>query len=95
VSTKLLLDGQSITSEADFHSAVDAAARSAGITFYGRNLDALWDLIRGLLPLPVEVRWVHANHSRMVLGDRYEQIVSLLREAERECGTSFNVTIEP
>jgi ribonuclease inhibitor len=94
VTTSLVLDGNAIESEADFHDVIDRAARAVGFKSYGRNLDALWDVITAILPLPVEVHWVNADACRAALGDRFERIMSVFRDAEDEIGSSFRLTVE-
>lgn len=77
---KLIIDGSKISSEADFHEAI--AAGFALPAWYGRNLDALWDALTGMIDRPVELVWIHAERSRREL-PRYEKIVSLLRDVEK------------
>ena len=67
--------------ESDFHEAVFQAS---GIDFYGRNLDALHDLITGLVEPPIEIRWINAAASREAFGVRFDAIVEVLRDAEAE-----------
>ena len=95
MTTLLVLDGNAIESEADFHVVIDRAARLAGFEGYGRNLDALWDVITAVLPQPVEVHWLYADAFRAALGDRFERITSVFRDAEAELGSSFRLTVEP
>ena len=94
MSTKLILDGNAIKSEGDFHDAIDHAAHAAGFEGYGRNLDALWDVITAILPLPVDARWLNADACRDALGDRFGRIVWVFRDAEQELGSSFRFTLE-
>ena len=95
MTTKLVLDGNAIDSEADFHDMIDRAARSAGFAFYGRNLDALWNVLTAILPQPVEVRWLNAESCRVALGDRFERILAVFRDAEDELGSAFQLRLEP
>lgn len=95
MSTKLILDGNAIKSEGDFHDAIDRAARAVGFEGYGRNLDALWDVITAILPLPVDVQWLNADVCRDALGDRFQRIASVFRDAEQKLGPSFRFSIEP
>ncbi|HEX8579407.1 MAG TPA: barstar family protein [Allosphingosinicella sp.] len=94
MGSELLLDGRSMASEADLHDVIDRAAREVGFGGYGRNLDALWDVLTGFLELPVQVRWVNArfNHA---WGLRYDKIVRIFEDAERELGTEFKFEIMP
>jgi RNAse (barnase) inhibitor barstar len=81
----LLLDGSEMASEDDFHDAVTAAS---GVEFYGRNLDALWDLLVGLVDPPIEIRWTNAESSRAAIGERFDRIVAVIRNAQAELGPS-------
>jgi ribonuclease inhibitor len=76
---KLIIDGSKISSEDDFHEAI--ATGFALPSWYGRNLDALWDALTGMVDRPVELVWIHAERSRKELPG-YEKIVSLLRDVE-------------
>ena len=90
--TQLLLDGRSLTSEADFHDAIDLAAREVGFVGYGRNLDALRDVLTGFLLLPVHVRWVNADCNR-AWGSSYDKMVSIFEEAHQRFGAEFTFEI--
>lgn len=76
---RLELDGHSIKSPAAFHDAVRTAS---GIGFYGRNLDALWDLLTGLVERPVRIVWTNADVSEAAMGDEFHRIARIIREAE-------------
>jgi RNAse (barnase) inhibitor barstar len=77
----LLLDGSTIRSMRDFHEAVRAAS---GIDFYGDNLDALWDLLIGLVERPVRIVWIHAAQSETAMGEDFARIVDVIRNAATE-----------
>jgi ribonuclease inhibitor len=53
---------------------------------FGRNLDALWDVLSTDIEGPVEIVWEDAEDSRRSMGEDYERVVSLFRDltAERE-----------
>ncbi|CAB3749044.1 barstar family protein [Paraburkholderia humisilvae] len=77
---KLIIDGLQISSEEDFH---DAIAKGLALpAWYGKNLDALWDALTGMVDRPVELVWIHAERSKRKL-PRYEKIVSLLKDVEK------------
>ena len=79
----LHLDGTAIRSEADFH---DAIRHASGIDFYGRNLDALWDLLTGLVDPPIEICWTDSGSSRAAMGARFDAILGVMRDAQAELG---------
>jgi ribonuclease inhibitor len=77
---KLIIDGSKISSEEHFHEVIEKGF--ALPSWYGKNLDALWDALTGMVSRPVELVWIHAEQSRKML-PRYEKIVSLLRDVEK------------
>jgi ribonuclease inhibitor len=77
----LELDGKNIQSANAFHKAVTEAS---GIGWYGQNLNALWDLLTGLVERPVSIRWVNARLSAMAMGEDYTRIVGVIVEAVTE-----------
>ncbi len=54
--------------------------------YFGRNLDALWDVLSTDIEGPVEMVWEDAEHSKRSMGKDYERVVALLNDltAERE-----------
>jgi len=78
----VILDGLSIESEDDFHEAIAKAFNLPN--WYGRNLDALWDVLTGMIDRPINLVWLNSEVSRTRL-KRYEKIVGLLKEiADRD-----------
>lgn len=75
------IDGSEIKSDADFHAALISALPIP--TFYGRNLDALWDVLTSMLERPVLLVWKRSAASRAAMPERFERIVDVLREAEK------------
>jgi ribonuclease inhibitor len=68
--------GDQIFTEHDFHSQIATAMdvrRS-----YGRNLDALWDLLSASVERPIEIVWRDAAQSRERLGEHFDKIVAVL-----------------
>jgi len=65
----------------------DELARQLGFPdHFGRNLDALWDVLTTDIEGPLEIIWVAPELSRAALGDDYARLVSLLEEAVAERG---------
>jgi len=78
----VILDGLSIESEDDFHEAIAKVFNLPG--WYGRNLDALWDVLTGMVDRPINLVWLNSEISRTRL-QRYEKIVDLLKDvADRD-----------
>ena len=80
--TELVLDGTTIKTESDFHDQI--AANPATPDFYGRNLDALNDVLLGFFESPVEIVWHNAGHAAGSLGERYAEILAVFEDAKRE-----------
>ena len=78
---ELIIDGSKILSEEDFHKAV--AEGLSLPSWYGKNLDALWDALTGLVERPLKITWIHADQSKEKL-PRYEKIISLLLDVEAQ-----------
>ena len=51
---------------------------------FGRNLDALWDVLTGDVEGPFEIVWEGAEQARKSLGEDYAGVVALLRDAAAE-----------
>jgi len=76
------IDGDNITSEDDFHAKIAKAMDFPG--HYGRNLDALWDILSGDLPQPTNLIWKNAAKSQIRLGPVFDEIVNVLKEAQAQ-----------
>lgn len=50
---------------------------------FGRNLDALWDVLDGDVEGPVEVIWRDHASSREAMGRDFERVLRVLREVDR------------
>jgi RNAse (barnase) inhibitor barstar len=83
MATTLHLDGARIRSEAELHDEVERQLRPP---VYGRNLDALDEVMLQMIEPPIEVLWTNAGKSKAVLGDRFEKFVSVFRDAQIEYG---------
>ncbi|MFZ5596902.1 MAG: barstar family protein [Bacillota bacterium] len=79
---KVTVEGKKITSEEKLH---DILQEKLGLPdYYGRNLDALWDFLTGWVDLPLTIEWVNHEESKKLLGDYYDKLLAVLRDAERE-----------
>ncbi|MGV9994220.1 barstar family protein [Streptomyces sp. NPDC003374] len=71
------LDGRLLTTGAGFYCALGEAVNGPG-GYFGSNLDALDDCLRGSRAAPAfRIEWAHFPHSRRTLGERF--MTSLLR----------------
>lgn len=76
------IDGRQVRSEAEFHSAISEAL--AFPSFYGENLDALWDILSTDVERPVKLIWNHSASSKTDMAERFDEIVGILRKVERQ-----------
>lgn len=52
--------------------------------YFGRNLDALWDVLSTDIEGPVEMVWEDCEHSKRSMGKDYDRIVSLLNDLKEK-----------
>jgi ribonuclease inhibitor len=52
--------------------------------YFGRNLDALWDVLVADIKGPVEIVWKNAASSKKALGSDFDSVVDVLRRVAKE-----------
>ena len=73
-----------IRSPAQFY---DEVARQLDFpAHFGRNLDALWDVLANDIEGPLEIVWQDTGLSRKAMGDDFAKLVALLEEVAEERG---------
>jgi ribonuclease inhibitor len=77
----IVVDGRSISSEADFHLQIAAAL---DLSYYGRNLDALWDLLSGGVDRPLTILWTDSSGSKDRLGAVFDAIIRVFEKAKAQ-----------
>jgi ribonuclease inhibitor len=85
------LDGNKIRSLADFYDRLSILMKLP--EHFGRNFDALWDVLATDIEGPLEINWKHADSSRKLMGKDFDQVVKLLQELEEE-RDDFQLKIE-
>jgi len=78
----IVIDGASISSEADFHTALAEKLLLPG--YYGRNLDAMWDVLSTDVERPICLIWENSKLSSAALGQKFDQIVDLLERVKAQ-----------
>ena len=68
--------GKKINDEQDFHDQLAKALKVE--EFYGRNLDALWDLLSSSIDRPLHLVWLDSLESKCKLGKKFDEIISIL-----------------
>ncbi len=88
---RCLLDGKNIHSLADLYDRLSSGLELPG--HFGRNLDALWDVLSADVEGPFVVIWQQAAISRKQMGRDFDRVVQLLKDLEQE-RDDFTLKIE-
>jgi ribonuclease inhibitor len=81
-TVKVLISGDQVVSVEQFYDAVEKQLYLPA--HFGRNLDALWDVLTTDVPGPVEFVWEHSHKSRELMGEKGNALVELLLEVAEE-----------
>jgi ribonuclease inhibitor len=85
------LNGLKIRSLDDFY---DQVSKQLSLPeHFGRNLDALWDVLSADVEGPFEIVWTHAGDSKKAMDRDYRRIVDVLEDLEDE-RPDFKLKIE-
>lgn len=76
------IDGNSIKTEAEFHAKISVALSLP--LHYGKNLDALFDILSRDVERPVVLVWKDSTISKASMGDSFDRIVDVLRGIENQ-----------
>jgi len=76
------LDGREIQSLSDLYDRL--ADGLALPPHFGRNLDALWDVLSTDIEGPFEIIWKHADESKKLMGRDYSRVVKLFEKLKEE-----------
>lgn len=74
------IDGTSIQSEAEFHAVIVNALNFP--SYYGKNLDALLDILSSNVERPLVLIWKNSACSKASMADAFAKIVDALRRIE-------------
>ncbi len=93
----IILDGDAILNEAQFHQLIGSLFDIA--SFYGCNIDALWDLLSTDVERPITIVWKHSDASRKRLGSTFDLIISVFdrvktQDASLELPAKFDYRLE-
>ena len=87
------LNGNAIRSIDDFYDRISTLLKDMPEHF-GRNLDALWDVLSTDFKGPFEIIWNNADASKKSMGKDFDRVVKLLRDMEKE-RIDFKLKIDP
>jgi len=79
---KIYLSGETIRTKENFHKQIKEKLNLP--EYYGNNLDALWDCLKGWVDMPVEIVWRNFKISEDSLGEYGKKIVDIFNSAEEE-----------
>lgn len=88
---KYMLDGRKIRSVDDLYDQIQAALSVPD--FFGRNLDALWDVLSTDTEGPFEIVWKHASTSQKAMKKDFERILQFFKDLEDD-RSDFKLTLE-
>ena len=86
---KVRLRGKAIRNLDEFYSEI--ARKLHFPDTFGRNLDALWDVLTTDVKGPVELVWEDLDVSQKSMGKGFEKVAALLKDVEKE-REDFKVT---
>ena len=72
--------GKEIQNEMDFHKQFN---KYADYPYYGHNLNALWDVLTGMLERPAHLIWHDSKLSKEVLGETFNTITDMFEEVSK------------
>ncbi len=76
------LNGNTISSLNDFYDQISSLKDIP--EHFGRNLDALWDVLSADVEGPLEIIWGNAATSKKMMGRDFDRVIKLLRNLEKE-----------
>jgi ribonuclease inhibitor len=85
------LDGKTVRSLDDLYDQL--SIRLSLPEHFGRNLDALWDVLSTDVRGPFEIVWKHAGDSKKLMGNDFNRAVKLLKDLQKE-RDDFTLKIE-
>lgn len=79
---RCMLNGRTIRSLDDLYDQL--SIRLSLPEHFGRNLDALWDVLSTDAEGSFEIVWKHADDSKKLMGQDFDRVLNLLQELEEE-----------
>ena len=78
---RCLLSGKTVRSLDIFYDEI--ARQLAFPEHFGRNLDALWDVLSTDIEGPIEVVWKNPDSSRLEMGGDFDRVLAVLKDVEK------------
>lgn len=80
--TIIMIDGNNINCEDDFHDLMFKELELP--SYYGRNLNALWDCMTAWVEFPLTIEWINFSESQKKMGQAAEDTLQFFKDAENE-----------
>lgn len=81
---QVVINFENIETRTQFYQV--AARELSFPAHFGKNLDALWDVLSGEIELPVQVRFENLTLEKL---EKFDSIISVFEEACEELGNDF------
>ncbi|WP_312189062.1 barstar family protein [Leclercia sp.] len=93
----IILDGTKIQTEQDFHKLLSGLLNFG--SYYGNNLDALWDRLSTDVERPIQIIWLNSVLSRKSLGEVFDKIINIFEKIKQHnlrfnWGESFDYVLK-
>ncbi len=79
---RFTLNGSAIGSLDDLYDRISILLNLS--EHFGRNLDAIWDVLSTDVEGPFEIIWRQADQSKKLMGKDFNRVVKLFKELEKE-----------
>lgn len=79
---KINLDGKTVKSLNDLYENISKQISLP--EHFGRNLDALWDVLSTDVEGPIEINWKNAADSKEGMGKDFDRAVKLFKDLKKE-----------
>ncbi len=76
------INGEKVKSEVDFH--IEISKKLNFPSYYGKNLDALWDILSSDVERPIVLTWKNALISKEKMGIEYDKICNVLKRVAQQ-----------
>jgi ribonuclease inhibitor len=73
---KVVINGNDIKSESDFHKHIALVLNFP--SYYGKNLDALWDVLSTDIERPITLVWENSSVSQETMREEFPRSYDLL-----------------
>ena len=89
---EIIIEGALIASREELHKVFKEALDLP--EHYGKNLDALWDMLTGDIDLPIRIIWRDYNTTEENIGSYAKKTLEVIKRAAETQETKIFYTIE-